>query len=185
MPIQPFYNPRPVISALPETRSMANAVTTAAAGKPRETGGLSFGDLLDVINPLHHIPVIGAIYRKLSGDDIAPGRSHCRGRAVRRPAGRVGFGGECPDRTSQRTRHRRARDRHGNGESRNGRLPNTISRSPALKLQTRRTPLWYRKKRFVHHCLSMLISFGRITGSTMTSCPSPPKYPPNGRGAGL
>lgn len=29
-----------------------------------------FGDLIDMINPLHHIPVIGNLYRHVSGDDI-------------------------------------------------------------------------------------------------------------------
>lgn len=35
--------------------------------------GLRFDDLLDTINPLHHIPVVGNIYRAMTGDDIAPG----------------------------------------------------------------------------------------------------------------
>lgn len=32
---------------------------------------LSFGDFLDVINPLHHIPIVGNIYRRLTGDTIS------------------------------------------------------------------------------------------------------------------
>ena len=35
--------------------------------------GLTFDDVLDVINPLHHIPVVSTIYRELSGDRIAAG----------------------------------------------------------------------------------------------------------------
>jgi hypothetical protein len=31
---------------------------------------LSFGDFLDLINPLHHIPIIGTIYRAITGDEI-------------------------------------------------------------------------------------------------------------------
>lgn len=31
-----------------------------------------FGDLIDIINPLHHIPVVGSIYRGLTGDQINP-----------------------------------------------------------------------------------------------------------------
>lgn len=31
-----------------------------------------FGDLIDMVNPLHHIPVVGHVYRELSGDDIKP-----------------------------------------------------------------------------------------------------------------
>jgi hypothetical protein len=30
-----------------------------------------FGDLLDVINPLQHIPVVGSLYRNLTGDQIS------------------------------------------------------------------------------------------------------------------
>jgi hypothetical protein len=34
--------------------------------------GFSFKDLLDVINPLQHIPGISTVYRDLTGDDISP-----------------------------------------------------------------------------------------------------------------
>lgn len=34
--------------------------------------GFSFGDILDIVNPLQHIPVLNTIYRKLTGDTIAP-----------------------------------------------------------------------------------------------------------------
>lgn len=35
--------------------------------------GFAFGDLLDVINPLQHIPIVSTIYRAITHDDIAPG----------------------------------------------------------------------------------------------------------------
>lgn len=35
--------------------------------------GFDFGDLLDLVNPLQHIPVVGKVYRELTGDTIAPG----------------------------------------------------------------------------------------------------------------
>lgn len=35
--------------------------------------GLTFLDVLDVINPLQHIPVISTIYRAVTGDEIAAG----------------------------------------------------------------------------------------------------------------
>lgn len=35
--------------------------------------GLTFGDLLDVINPLQHIPMVSSIYRAVTGDEISPG----------------------------------------------------------------------------------------------------------------
>ena len=34
--------------------------------------GFNFKDVLDLINPLHHIPIVGAVYRSLSNYKIAP-----------------------------------------------------------------------------------------------------------------
>lgn len=34
--------------------------------------GLSFSDLIDVINPLQHLPVVSTLYREWTGDEIAP-----------------------------------------------------------------------------------------------------------------
>lgn len=34
-----------------------------------ENGAPGFGDVLDVINPLHHIPIVNGIYTQLTGDD--------------------------------------------------------------------------------------------------------------------
>lgn len=45
---------------------------------------LSFGELLDVINPLQHIPIVNGFYRDLTGDAISP---------VAKIAGGVLFGG--------------------------------------------------------------------------------------------
>lgn len=35
--------------------------------------GLTFEDVIDTLNPLHHLPVVSAVYRHLTGDQIAPG----------------------------------------------------------------------------------------------------------------
>jgi len=35
--------------------------------------GFTFGDLIDLINPLHHIPGVATLYRELTGDQISPG----------------------------------------------------------------------------------------------------------------
>ena len=35
-----------------------------------EKEGFGFGDFIDIINPLHHIPIVATIYRNLSGDQI-------------------------------------------------------------------------------------------------------------------
>ena len=66
----------PVHPAAATTRH-GNVTVTTKAASPAEAGafgddGLTFGDVLDVLNPLHHIPVLGNIYRKISGDTIAP-----------------------------------------------------------------------------------------------------------------
>ena len=41
------------------------APVTAAADKP-----FSFWDLVDIINPLQHIPIVSTIYRNITGDEI-------------------------------------------------------------------------------------------------------------------
>ena len=35
-------------------------------------GELSFGDFLDIINPLQHIPIVSTLYREITGDEISP-----------------------------------------------------------------------------------------------------------------
>ncbi len=52
--------------------------------EPFGDDGLTFGDILDVINPLQHIPVVSTLYREWSGDAIDP---------VSRIAGGALFGG--------------------------------------------------------------------------------------------
>jgi hypothetical protein len=53
----------------------AAAVPAAAQAPParsfwwKEASGFSFHDLLDIINPLQHLPVIGTVYRWLTGDE--------------------------------------------------------------------------------------------------------------------
>ena len=38
----------------------------------RENQEFGFGDLIDMVNPLHHIPVVGSAYRAITGDNIKP-----------------------------------------------------------------------------------------------------------------
>jgi len=35
--------------------------------------GVGFDDVLQVVNPLQHIPVVGTIYRAITGDELTPG----------------------------------------------------------------------------------------------------------------
>lgn len=59
-----------------------------------DTGGtnnsLGFGDLLDMINPLQHIPVISTIYRELTGDTISEPARMAGGALWGGPAGVIG-----------------------------------------------------------------------------------------------
>ncbi|MFQ5659129.1 MAG: hypothetical protein ACE5GZ_01785 [Gammaproteobacteria bacterium] len=40
--------------------------------QPFGEDGVTFGDLIDIINPLQHIPIISSFYRRLTGDRIDP-----------------------------------------------------------------------------------------------------------------
>ncbi len=50
----------------------------------------TFEDLVDMINPLHHVPVIGNIYRKLTGDTIKPMSNIIGGGVFGGPIGAIG-----------------------------------------------------------------------------------------------
>ena len=45
---------------------------TAANANAKNDGILTFGDILDTINPLQHIPLVDVVYRHLTGDTIRP-----------------------------------------------------------------------------------------------------------------
>lgn len=56
-----------------KTVTFANALAEAEnATPPKKEESFGFLDLLDVINPLQHLPVIGTIYRAVTGDEIKP-----------------------------------------------------------------------------------------------------------------
>lgn len=74
-------------TALTPATGLPSAAAAAATASPfttttRQTNGggddhpvvwnASFGDFLDVINPLQHLPIIGDIYRAITGDKISP-----------------------------------------------------------------------------------------------------------------
>ncbi len=44
--------------------------TAIASAQKFGSSGFSFGDLLDIVNPLQHIPVVSTIYRAITGDKI-------------------------------------------------------------------------------------------------------------------
>jgi len=49
--------------------------------------GLTFTDVLDIINPLQHLPVISTFYRALTGDEISPGSRMVGGAIFGGPTG--------------------------------------------------------------------------------------------------
>ncbi|HEY4077712.1 MAG TPA: hypothetical protein VGM26_12360 [Rhizomicrobium sp.] len=50
--------------------SPAPATATASASKASNDGEGFFGHILDIINPLQHLPVVGTVYRAITGDHI-------------------------------------------------------------------------------------------------------------------
>lgn len=60
-----------VARAVPRERPPSPVISDGHNGRGVEIRGeMSFGDFLDVINPLQHLPIIGNIYRELTGDTI-------------------------------------------------------------------------------------------------------------------
>jgi hypothetical protein len=59
---------RPMVTMTPP------AVATAGAAKFAAPAQQSFGfaDILDIVNPLQHIPVVSTFYRRLTGDQMSP-----------------------------------------------------------------------------------------------------------------
>ena len=61
------------MSIMPAAAITASATAQAAsapADKPSSDWDFSFHNLLDIINPLQHLPVIGTIYRAITGDHL-------------------------------------------------------------------------------------------------------------------
>lgn len=54
-----------------ESFNAALAYADASAGVT-EDEAFGFGDLVDMVNPLQHLPVVGVLYREVTGDQIKP-----------------------------------------------------------------------------------------------------------------
>lgn len=61
--------PIPIYQPSVQPASFAGAMDQDAAA-PKADKSLTFGDFLDIINPLQHIPLLNLAYRKLTGDEI-------------------------------------------------------------------------------------------------------------------
>lgn len=46
--------------------------SSASSGGAEKDDDFGFFDLLDIVNPLQHLPVVGFVYRKVTGDTIKP-----------------------------------------------------------------------------------------------------------------
>lgn len=69
--------PNSVSPALPSSAGMPQAITPKQSVKDEGfqafgNDGFGFLDLVDAVNPLHHIPIVGQIYRHISGDELSP-----------------------------------------------------------------------------------------------------------------
>jgi hypothetical protein len=64
------------LSAIPNIKSVTMPVVSDSpmVGKSAKASqqSLGFSDLLAVINPLQHIPILGTIYRAITGDTMSP-----------------------------------------------------------------------------------------------------------------
>jgi hypothetical protein len=70
---RPFSEARWVKVDAPDTVASAADVQDQARTEGKTTDeGLTFADVLDTINPLHHLPIIGTIYRELTGSTLSP-----------------------------------------------------------------------------------------------------------------
>jgi hypothetical protein len=56
----------------------------------REAASFGFADLLDVVNPLQHIPGVNLLYRELTGDTIKPPAAIAGGALFGGPLGFAG-----------------------------------------------------------------------------------------------
>lgn len=74
----------------PRARANDATATGEKAGKPLfGDDGFTFGDFLDIINPLQHIPIVNTVYRAITGDKIDPGARIAGGGLFGGPIGLV------------------------------------------------------------------------------------------------
>ena len=65
-----YYPTMAIDPLIPVDPSVGKATGPAA---PEQAKGADFlFHLIDIINPLQHIPIVSTIYRKITGDEIAP-----------------------------------------------------------------------------------------------------------------
>jgi len=90
----PVWHPKAAPAAFapqttPANTSSAEKTGTTPSGVPTNEQ-LGFGDFLDVINPLQHIPVVSTLYRKMTGDKISAPAQFMGGLLYGGPVGAAG-----------------------------------------------------------------------------------------------
>ena len=66
------------------TTTSPNAETGGnSSGKFWGEDGFSFGDILDFLNPLQNLPVVGSLYRAVTGDEISTWTTMADGKGMR------------------------------------------------------------------------------------------------------
>lgn len=65
----------------------ADESSTAAGNNFFGEDGLTLGDVVDIVNPLQHIPIVSSVYRYVTGDEISPGAQLAGGSIYGGPIG--------------------------------------------------------------------------------------------------
>lgn len=75
MAVTPFTSTSDLDYGFDKFRAPVSALDVGVAGDREMWGadGFTFGDLIDLVNPLQHIPGVSTFYRELTGDQIDPG----------------------------------------------------------------------------------------------------------------
>lgn len=61
------------LAAIGDSHPQQPSAPQRQSGVEAESSGeFTFGDFLDIINPLQHIPVVSTLYREITGDEISP-----------------------------------------------------------------------------------------------------------------
>lgn len=89
--MQPSGFPESIVPRLPsENAATASSEPSRLHMFAEDDDEPSFWDLLDVINPLQHIPIINSVYRELTGDKIGVGARLVGGTLFGGPIGLIG-----------------------------------------------------------------------------------------------
>lgn len=73
-----------------EAVKLAPSPDVTSSSKIQSDGSFGFLDLVDMVNPLQHIPLVNMIYRGLTGDEIKPISQIIGGAAFGGPLGAAG-----------------------------------------------------------------------------------------------